>query len=206
MKIGLCASTRWSPGNWQLHWRFIRIVSIDYQSKRRDVCTAAQRRRCNVVVAWRVFRWEGEPQQKLKNDQYVYTPKLLKSVRRITTRATASTSGATPSFLPYGVRLYYTATERTVYAPGSYDEPLISHPTQQPGLTRAVFRLPLHLWLGVCIGDLGWGPRKRHLVLYSSRCSFRVEIILQAEGPQAYTHIGYLNGSKGRTISILRYS
>ena len=33
MKIGLCASTRWGPGNWQLHWRFIRAVSIDYQSK-----------------------------------------------------------------------------------------------------------------------------------------------------------------------------
>ena len=156
------ASTRWPPGNWQLHWRFIRIVSIDYQSKRRDVCTAAQRRRCNVVVAWRVFRWEGEPQQKLKNDQYVYTPKLLESVHRITTRATASTSGTTPSFLPYGVRLYYTAPIHTArqlnepYTPREvYDEPLIPHPTQQPGLTRAVFRLPLHLWLGVCIGDLG---------------------------------------------------
>ena len=168
------------------------------------MCTATQRRRCNVVVAWRVFRWEGEPQQKLKNDQYVYTPKLLKSVHRITTRATASTSG---------VRLYYTAPIHTArqlnepYTPREvYDEPLIPYPTQQPGLTRAVFRLPLHLWLGVCIGDLGWGPRKRYLVLYSSRCSFRVEIILQAGGPQAYTHIGYLNGSKGRTISILWYS
>ena len=146
------------------------------------------------------------PQQKLKNDRYVYTPKLLKSVHRITTRATASTSGTTPSFLPYGVRLYYTAPIHTArqlnepYTPREvYDEPLIPHPTQRPGLTRAVFRLPLHLWLGVCIGDLGWGPRKRHLVLYLSRCSFR-------GGPQAYTHIGYLNGSKGRTISILRYS
>ena len=50
MKIGLCTSTRWSPGTWQLYWRSIRIVPIDYQSKRRDVCTAAQRQRCDIVV------------------------------------------------------------------------------------------------------------------------------------------------------------
>jgi hypothetical protein len=34
------------------------------------------------------------------------------------------------------------------------------------GNARTAFRLPLHLWLGMCIGDLGWGPRTRHLVLY----------------------------------------
>ncbi|OCK94241.1 uncharacterized protein K441DRAFT_660041, partial [Cenococcum geophilum 1.58] len=32
-------------------------------------------------------------------------------------------------------------------------------------------------------------------------------IILQAGGPQAYTHIlGHSNGSKGRITSVLRYS
>jgi len=55
------------PGNLVCsYWRSIRIVPIDYQSKRRDVYTAAQRRRCDVVVAWRIFRWEGEPQRKLQ--------------------------------------------------------------------------------------------------------------------------------------------
>ena len=43
----------------------------------------------------------------------------------------------------------------------------LSFPTlpEQPGLT-AVFRLPLHLWLGMYIGDLGWGPRTKYLVLF----------------------------------------
>ena len=39
------------PGNLVCsYWRSIRIVLIDYQSKRRDVCTAAQRGRRDVVV------------------------------------------------------------------------------------------------------------------------------------------------------------
>jgi hypothetical protein len=54
------------------------------------------------------------------------------------------------------------------------------------------------------MGDLGWGPRKRHLVLYIR--PFGVEIMLQVGGPQAYIYIGHLNGSKGRIILILRYS
>jgi len=40
-------STWWSPGTWQYYWCSVRIVSIDYQSKRRDVRTAAHRWRCN---------------------------------------------------------------------------------------------------------------------------------------------------------------
>ena len=36
------------PGSY--YWCSIWIVSIDYQSKRRDVCTAAQRLRSDVVV------------------------------------------------------------------------------------------------------------------------------------------------------------
>ena len=39
------------PGNLVYSYRrSIRIVPIDYQSKRRDVCTAAQRGRRDVVV------------------------------------------------------------------------------------------------------------------------------------------------------------
>ena len=39
------------PGNLVCsYWRSIRTVLIDYQNKRRDVYTAAQRGRCDVVV------------------------------------------------------------------------------------------------------------------------------------------------------------
>ena len=48
------------PGNLaDSYRRSIRIVPIDCQSKRRDVCTAAQRRRCDVVMAWRKFSLGG---------------------------------------------------------------------------------------------------------------------------------------------------
>src|SRR6266576_4823060 len=41
----------------------------------------------------------------------------------------------------------------------------LSFPTLPDSLdARTAFRLPLHLW--PVIGDLGWGPRTRHLVLY----------------------------------------
>ena len=43
----------------------------------------------------------------------------------------------------------------------------LSFPTLPDSLDACTaFRLPLHLWLGMCTGDLGWGPRTRHLVLY----------------------------------------
>ena len=42
------------PGSY--YWCSIRIVLIDYQSKRRGVCTAALRR-----GGMKNFRWEGEP-------------------------------------------------------------------------------------------------------------------------------------------------
>ena len=93
----------------------------------------------------------------------------------------------------YTVQHLYTARQSNEpYTPReACDEPLIPHSTRQPGHTRAAFRLPLHLWLGMYIGDLGWGPRTRHLVFttLASRFSFGVEIMLQAGGLQAYTHI-----------------
>ena len=79
-----------------------------------------------------------------------------------------------PPFLPYGVQLQYTAPTRhgnrtNRIRPG---KPVmsLSFPTLPDSLdARTAFRLPLHLWLGMCIGDLGWGPRTRHLVLYYTR-------------------------------------
>ena len=47
MKIGLCTDPRNLADSYR---RSIRIVPIDCQSKRRDVCTAAQRGRRDVVV------------------------------------------------------------------------------------------------------------------------------------------------------------
>jgi hypothetical protein len=43
------------------------VEPIDYQSKHRDVCTAAQRLRSDVVVVGRKFSLGGEPQQKFKH-------------------------------------------------------------------------------------------------------------------------------------------
>ena len=41
------------PGSY--YWYSIWIVSIDYQSKRKDMCMAAQRLRNDVVVVWKIF-------------------------------------------------------------------------------------------------------------------------------------------------------
>ena len=66
------------------------------------------------------------------------------------------------------------------------DEPLIPHSTRQPGYTCAAFRLPLHLARGVHRGPrLGLQNKTPSFILHSSRCSFRVEIMLQAGRPQA---------------------
>ena len=63
------------PGNLaDSYRRSIRIVPIDCQSKRRDVCTAVQRWRCNIAVAWRKFLLGGwAPMKSFKNDHYVCT-------------------------------------------------------------------------------------------------------------------------------------
>ena len=53
------------PGSY--YWCSIWIVSIDYQSKRRDVCTAAQRLRSDVVVVvvWKFFTGGWAPAKSL---------------------------------------------------------------------------------------------------------------------------------------------
>src|SRR6266702_7628175 len=50
----------------------IWIVSIDYQSKRRDVCTAVQRLRSDVVVVVRkIFYWGVSPSKKFEHSYCV---------------------------------------------------------------------------------------------------------------------------------------
>ena len=115
-----------------------------------------------------------------------------------------------PPFLPYGVQLqvhdtYTQHGNRTNRIRPRKPVMSLSFPTlpKQPGLTT-VFRLPLHLWLGMCIGDLSQGPRTRHLVLFQFKF---VPLFLQGGNYAAsrrtagvYTHTGHLNGSKGRHI------
>ena len=160
------------------------------------MCTAAQRgRRDMVVVSWKFFTGRVSPNenstQLLLLRLYVHSnwsfelrhlppSHPLPPVRQTIQYYTAPTLHARQPNEPY--------TPREIC-----DEPLIPHSTRTAWTYCAVFRSPLHL--STCcwrygIGDPAWGPRTRHLDLdlYSSRCSFGVEIMLQAGGPQAYTH------------------
>jgi hypothetical protein len=109
------------------------------------------------------FRWEGELQQKGSGHSYT---RLLRARRFIRINGIYLRR---PPFLPYGIRLQYTAPTRhgdrtnEPYTPREVsDEPLIPHPTRQPGLTARYSALLYTLG----IGDLGWGPRIRHLDLF----------------------------------------
>ena len=99
--------------------RSIRIVPIDCQSKRRDVCTAAQRGRRDVVVSWKFFHWEGEPQRELDTA----TTTSLRILQLIIQSTASTTSIALPSSRMADNTILHTAphiaTERTVYASGS---------------------------------------------------------------------------------------
>ena len=123
---------------------------IDYQSKRRDVCIAAQRWRCDVVMAWRIFCWEGEPQWKAqKQPVYLYTEATYVCTLKLRLKLwhlhpAQPLPPVRHIIILYGISLHGAATEP--YTPyEAYDEPFIPHSTQQPRLTRAVFRLPLYL-------------------------------------------------------------
>jgi len=83
------------------YWCSIRIVLIDYQSKRRDVRTAAQSRRCNMVVV-KNFRWEGEPQRRFRNTTL--------NIRIRSIQITASTFSVPP---PPSIQYKYTIRHGT---------------------------------------------------------------------------------------------
>jgi len=159
------------PGSYS--WCSIRIVPINYQSKRRDMRTAVQRRRYDVVVVRMFFCWEDEPQQKLKN-----TVITSLNVCIWATEPRQPIYGVPLPLIQYSA-LYCTAP--TLYIPcrrEACDEPLIYPPSYR--LTAWTchtrhFVFP-YILSGREIGDLGWGPRIRHLVSIGlSRCSFRVE-------------------------------
>ena len=114
------------PGNLVCSYRrSIRIVPIDYQNKRRDVCTAAKRRRSDIAVAatswwWRgeFFRWEGEPQRKSSKMTitnvyttitYVCTSKLRLESQRLYPAFPLPPSRTAYNYIQH---LHGTATER----------------------------------------------------------------------------------------------
>ena len=110
------------PGNLaDSYRRSVRIVPIVCQSKRRDVCTAAQRGRGDTVVVVKIFYWEGEPQQELDTATTTTSLRILQLIIRSTA---FTTSGVPPSShtaysYKYTTPIHSTAIERTVYAPGS---------------------------------------------------------------------------------------
>ena len=132
-----------------------RANRLPEQTQRRVHGGAARTRRHGIV---KIFHWEGEP----RHSYYVFT-----YIRSFEPRHLPPTPPL-PPVRHTTIRHLHTYTARQPnepYTPREVcDEPLIPHPTWQPGYTRAAFRLPLHLWLGMYTGDLGWGPRTRHLV------------------------------------------
>ena len=107
-------------------------MSIDYQSKRRDMCTAVHRWRCDGWARRRSFFCrEGEPQQRLqKHDQHVLT---YDQPARITTPTSAS-----PLLLRSIGALYCTTPiQYTIHACGKPAMSLFIHPpSKNPSSTR----------------------------------------------------------------------
>ena len=117
------------PGNLVYSYRrSIRIVPIDYQSKRRDMCTAAQRGRRDVVVvvvvSWKNFTGRVSPNENSTQlllqllRLYVYSNWSFK-VRHSLPPASPFPPVRRTATSTRHLHLHSTAIERTVYAPGS---------------------------------------------------------------------------------------
>jgi hypothetical protein len=198
MKIGLCTSTRWSPGTWQTT---IGVPSGSCQWTARVNAETCIQLRCVGAATWwwrgEFSRWEGESQQKLQK-------RPLRLYIRL--EITASTSGVPlpPARHTITIHSTYKARhgDRTNCIRPRRPVMSLSFPTlpEQPGLTArySVFLYtsihPAIFWycwqykylvIGAwwtpttstklsapigCrrykIGDLGWGPRIRHLDLF----------------------------------------
>ena len=120
-------------------------MPIDCQSKRRDVYTAAQRGRRDVVDIVKNFSLGGEPQQELDTATTTTSLRILQLIIRSTASTTSvalpSSRTADNTILRKAPR---TATEP--YTPREIcDEPLIPHSTQTAWTYRAVFCSPLYL-------------------------------------------------------------
>ncbi len=117
------------PGSY--YWCSNWIVSIDYQSKRRDVCTAAHRWRCDGWARRRSFLLGGwAPTRLQKHDQHVLT---YDQPARITTPTSAS-----PLLLRSIGALYCTIPiQYTIHACRKPAMSLFIHPpSKSPSSTR----------------------------------------------------------------------
>ncbi len=138
------------PGSY--YWCSNWIVSIDYQSKRRDVCTAAHRWRCDGWARRRSFLLGGwAPTRLQKHDQHVLTydqparittptsasPLLLRSIGALYSRITTPTS-ASPLLLRSIGALYCTIPiQYTIHACRKPAMSLFIHPpSKSPSSTR----------------------------------------------------------------------
>ena len=101
------------PGNLACSYRrSIRIILIDCQSKRRDIYTAAQRGRCDVVVvSWKFFTGRVSP-----NENSIQLLLRLSYIPYIRITALPTYSGAT-LFLLYSINTYRTAPTRSQTVP-----------------------------------------------------------------------------------------
>jgi len=107
----------WEPGSY--YWCSIRIVLIDYQSKRRDVRTAAHHWRCDRW-AWKrsFFLLGGWALTRLqKHDQHVLTYNQP-------ARITSTSISVSPLLLHSIYALYYTTSIQYTRSRKAYDEPL----------------------------------------------------------------------------------
>ena len=111
-EIGLCTSTRWSPGTWQLLLMFHldRVNRLPEQTQRRVYGCAAPAQRRGGGGGAKNFSLGGEPQQKFEHS---YIPRLSLHVRSF------ESTGNYPSGVPppsYEYYIYRTAQQLHIYA------------------------------------------------------------------------------------------
>ena len=135
----------------------------------------------------KIFHWEGEPQREL--DTATTTSfRILQLIIRSTAFTTSGVPPSSRTAYDYSTRHLHLHGDQTNRIRPGKSIMSLSFPTlpEQPGLTTRYSALlyTSHLLLEVGIGDPGWGPGTRHLdFFFMSRCSFGVEIMLQAGGP-----------------------
>src|SRR6266702_2667522 len=119
-------------------------MSIDYQSKRRDVCTAAHRWRCDGWARRRSFLLGGcAPTRLQKHDQHVLT---YDQPARITTPTSASplllrSIGALYCTTPIQYTCLRTARDEPLHPP-TFQKPLVHPPFKASHLPTFIIQQP----------------------------------------------------------------